>query len=93
MPLRQVTLLDQLPYRQRQLEEPNEVCNRRSVLSDRLGDLGMLHPELLSERLVALRFLERVQLLTLKIFHQREHEERLITRVSNQNGDVRPIEA
>ena len=93
MPLRELSRFQQRPDGYRQLEQADEVCDGGAVLPHGLGDVGVLHVEALGEGLVPLGLLERIQGLSLKVFHERQNEKRLVIGVAHDDRYLRPVES
>ena len=72
------------------LEKPQAVRDRASVLADHLGDIVDREPELVLERLIAARLLDRVQILALEILHERVPERLGVVHLADDRRDRRP---
>ena len=74
MPRRERPLLERGPDRHRELQEPEGVRDRRTVLADALGDLFLRQAEVLAEVAVGVGLLERRQVAALEVLDEGEEE-------------------
>ena len=78
VPHRQAARRDLGPHFVGQLEQPQEVGDRRAILADGGRDVFLLQVELVGEPAVGERLFDRVQVLALDVFDQRHLEQRLL---------------
>ena len=72
----------------RQFEQPHVVGDRRAVLADAGGDGLLRQVEFVGQAPVGLRFLDRIQILALDVFDQRDLEHLVVGDVAIDDGDL-----
>ncbi len=74
MARRKSSLLQRGAHRRGELEQPEGVRHRRTVLADALGDVLLRQREVVLEVAVRLRLLERREVAALHVLDEREQE-------------------
>ena len=76
----------------RQFEQAQGIGHHGAALADLGGDFLLRELELLDELRVALGFLDRVEVLALQIFDERQFEHRAVVGLADDDGDFRQAE-
>jgi len=72
--------------RPRQSQQPRRVCHGRAAFTDLERDLFLRELKLFRELRVTLRFFQRIQVLALEIFDEREFQHRAVVGSRTMTG-------
>src|SRR6476646_10826757 len=75
-----------------QRQHSKQICDSRSILPHRLGNLLLRQPKFFNQLAIPARLFDRVQVRPLQIFDERKDEHRAIVEVAHNRGDFRPAE-
>src|SRR3954466_835116 len=89
----QPTLLDDLEYHARELQDAQHLRDRRPILAHRVGDLLMREAEFLGQAPIAARLLHCIEVGALEVLHERQREQRPIIYLAYDRRDLRPSQA
>ena len=93
MPFRQFPLLHQVLDLIRQLEQPEQIRDRRAITTNQSGDLRLGQLELLAETLISRRLVDGGQIVPLKIFDQRQRQQSWVVNLPDNGGNLGPAQA
>ena len=83
----ELAALEHLAHQARQLEEPQQIRDRRARPADGVGCIGVREPEFLDEPVQRARLLDGVQVLALNVLDQRHRDGGLVGNVANDGRD------
>lgn len=86
---REASFFQKVLYRLLKFEQANGIGDRGAVLSAALRDLFLREAEFIGQALEGPRLLNRVQILALKIFHERHFQRHFVANVANDGGNTR----
>ena len=81
-------LLDERTHRLGQLQQAQQIADRRAGASDRLRRLLVRHLKLIDEARQSARFLQRIQVLALNVLDERNGDCRLIGNLADNGWDL-----
>src|ERR1041385_96168 len=90
MTRRDLAILDHELDRVGQSQQAQQVRDRRSILSNRVGYLLLSEAELVEQTLIAARFFDRVEVGALQVLDEGKHEHCLLVEVPHDRLNVGP---
>ncbi len=92
MALGQFPLVQHRLHFGRELQQSEQIRNRRPIAADQPRDLAVRQLELRRESLVARGLVDRREVVTLQILDERERQQRLVVDVFHDGRNLRPAE-
>ena len=70
------------------LQQPQRVCDRRSIFADRIGDLVLREMQFIGETAIGVRLFDRIQILALNVLDQRRSEQMFVWRLADDDRNL-----
>src|SRR6267378_1602801 len=89
---RKPPLSDVFLNRGSQLKQPQSVGDYRAAFANLRGNFFLLELKLLDQLSIALGFLDRIEILALEVFDERQLEDIAVVRLAHDDGHLRQPE-